>query len=46
MSLLGSHGPREFVVGLVFGGLEDVVDLSITFPSAMNNRLRTGADKG
>ena len=37
-------GRRGLAVGLLFGVAEDV--FHDTFPSAMNNQLRTGADKG
>ena len=48
VELRRSHGHRESAVGLTFGGTEGVVVPlgTIAFPSAMNNRLRTGADKG
>ncbi len=39
-------GRRGLSVGLLFGVAEDVVASAATFPSAMNNQLRTGADKG
>jgi hypothetical protein len=41
--LCGRRGPS---VGLLFCGAEDVVVSAATFLSAMNNQLRTGADKG
>ena len=31
---------------LLFCGAEDVMSSGVTFLSAMNNQLRTGADKG
>ena len=40
------RGRRGLPVGLLFGGSEDVVAYAAAFPSAMNNQLRTGADKG
>ena len=39
-----SNGLRGLPVGLPSRGLEDVAQAA--FPSAMNNQLRTGADKG
>ena len=40
------HGRYGLPVGLLFGGAEDVEVSALTFPSALNNQLRTGADKG
>ena len=40
------HGHDDLMVGLFFGGIKNKYVFLIFFSNAMNNRLRTGADKG